>query len=128
MSGDEGESIVKQAVIVCHRGACLVAPENTLVALEKAIDLGADVVEFDVRPSQDGVLYVMHDETVDRTTNGTGRFADMHSSEIDRLDAGGWFGALTLFWIDARAGLEPMSRSRKAIRVKCGTCWPCAAC
>lgn len=83
---------MKQAVIVCHRGACLAAPENTLVALEKAIELGADVVEFDVRPSKDGVLYVMHDETVDRTTNGSGRFADMHSSEIDRLDAGGWFG------------------------------------
>ena len=84
---------MKQAVIVCHRGACLVAPENTLASLEKAIDLAADVVELDVRPSRDGVLYVMHDATVDRTTNGTGRFSDMMSWDIDQLDAGAWFDA-----------------------------------
>lgn len=83
---------MKQAVIVCHRGACLVAPENTLASLEKAISLGADVVEFDVRPAKDGVLYVMHDATVDRTTNGTGRISDMNSTDVDQLDAGAWFG------------------------------------
>ncbi|POF29176.1 glycerophosphodiester phosphodiesterase [Roseibium marinum] len=82
---------MKQAVIVCHRGASLVAPENTIASLEKAIDLGADVVELDVRSSRDGILYVMHDAVVDRTTNGTGRIADMNSAEIDALDAGGWF-------------------------------------
>ncbi|GAA0781983.1 glycerophosphodiester phosphodiesterase family protein [Roseibium denhamense] len=84
---------MKRAAIVCHRGACLQAPENTFAALEKAIEIGADVVEFDVRPSRDGVLYVHHDETVNRTTNGTGRFADMTSDEIDQLDAGRWFHA-----------------------------------
>ncbi|PVB63519.1 glycerophosphodiester phosphodiesterase family protein [Labrenzia sp. 011] len=83
---------MKQAVIVCHRGASLVAPENTIASLEKAIDLGADVVEFDVRPSRDGILYVMHDAEVDRTTNGTGRIADMNSTDVDALDAGSWFG------------------------------------
>jgi glycerophosphoryl diester phosphodiesterase len=84
---------VNQAVVVCHRGASLLAPENTLSSLEKAIDLGAGVVELDVRPSRDGVLYVMHDVTVDRTTDGTGRFSDLDSSDIDLLDAGSWFGA-----------------------------------
>lgn len=83
---------MKQAAIVCHRGACLVAPENTFASLEKAIEIGADVVEFDVRPSMDGVLYVIHDATVDRTTDGTGRLSDMTSKEVDRLDAGSWFG------------------------------------
>ncbi|MEE4012236.1 glycerophosphodiester phosphodiesterase family protein [Roseibium sp. FZY0029] len=84
---------MKQAIVVCHRGASLQAPENTIASLEGAIALGAEVVEFDVRPSKDGVLYVMHDATVDRTTNGTGRISDMTSEEIDRLDAGSWFDA-----------------------------------
>jgi len=84
---------VKQAVVVCHRGASLQAPENTLASLEKAIELGAEVVELDVRPSADGVLYVLHDATVDRTTDGNGRISDMNSAEIDKLDAGSWFGA-----------------------------------
>jgi glycerophosphoryl diester phosphodiesterase len=82
---------VKQAVVVCHRGASLLAPENTLASLEKAIALGAGVVELDVRPSRDGVLYVMHDATVERTTNGTGRISDLDAADIDQLDAGAWF-------------------------------------
>ncbi|MTI42981.1 glycerophosphodiester phosphodiesterase family protein [Roseibium hamelinense] len=82
---------MQRAAIVCHRGACLMAPENTLASLEAAIALGAEAVEFDIRTSQDGVLYVHHDATVDRTTNGTGRFADLMSFEIDQLDAGTWF-------------------------------------
>ncbi|MEP3429526.1 MAG: glycerophosphodiester phosphodiesterase family protein [Roseibium sp.] len=82
---------MKRAAIVCHRGANLIAPENTLASLVRAIAMGAEYVEFDVRPSSDGVLYVLHDETVDRTTNGSGRFSDMSSAEIDQLDAGSWF-------------------------------------
>lgn len=83
---------MKQAVIVCHRGASLVAPENTFASLEEAVELGAEVVELDIRPSKDGILYVMHDATVDRTTNGKGRISDLVSSDIDALDAGSWFG------------------------------------
>lgn len=82
---------MKQADIVCHRGASLEAPENTFSSLERAIEIGAEAVEFDVRPSKDGVLYVMHDATVDRTTNGSGRLSEMTSQEIDLLDAGSWF-------------------------------------
>lgn len=84
---------MKTARIVAHRGACLTAPENTLASLEGAIALGAEVVEFDIRTSRDGVLYVFHDETVERTTNGAGRIGEMFASEIDLLDAGSWFGA-----------------------------------
>nr|WP_244314311.1 MULTISPECIES: glycerophosphodiester phosphodiesterase family protein [unclassified Pannonibacter] len=69
------------------------APENTLAALEAALAAGADVIEFDIRTSRDGILYVIHDETVDRTTDGRGRVADMTSAELDGLDAGSWFGA-----------------------------------
>lgn len=82
---------MKQAAIVCHRGASLKAPENTFASLEMAIEQGADFVELDVRPSKDGVLYVMHDATVDRTTTGTGRISDLLAREIDALDAGSWF-------------------------------------
>ena len=84
---------MKQALVVCHRGACRFAPENTLASLERAIDLGAEVVEFDVRASKDGVLYVLHDATLNRTTDGNGRVSDLLSSEIDELDAGSWFSA-----------------------------------
>lgn len=77
--------------IVCHRGARLSAPENTYSSAEAALKLGGAVIELDIRQSADGVLYVMHDETVDRTTDGSGRISEMSSLEIDRLDAGSWF-------------------------------------
>ncbi len=77
--------------IVCHRGASLSAPENTFASAKKALELGGSIIELDIRQSADGVLYVMHDETVDRTTNGTGKVSDLHSDEIDQLDAGRWF-------------------------------------
>jgi glycerophosphoryl diester phosphodiesterase len=78
--------------IVCHRGACRHAPENTIASGLTAARLGGDIVELDVRQSRDGVLYVLHDATVDRTTDGAGAIAEMHSAELDRLDAGAWFG------------------------------------
>lgn len=82
---------MQRARIICHRGSLRKAPENTLASLEGAIAMGAYAVEFDIQTSKDGVLYVLHDETVDRTTNGTGRIAHMTSDEIDALDAGSWF-------------------------------------
>jgi len=80
------------ARIVGHRGACLWAPENTFASLETAIKMGVDVVEFDIQTSRDGVLYVHHDDTLDRTTTGSGPIAEMTSAELDLLDAGSWFG------------------------------------
>ncbi|WP_113340053.1 glycerophosphodiester phosphodiesterase [Rhizobium cremeum] len=77
--------------IVSHRGANTRAPENTFAAADLALEQGADYIELDVRESADGVLYVIHDETLDRTTNGTGPVGHMLSSEIDMLDAGEWF-------------------------------------
>ncbi|WP_254591337.1 glycerophosphodiester phosphodiesterase [Methanocella conradii] len=63
--------------IVGHRGAPGQAPENTLLSFERAMQIGVDWIEFDVRRSRDGVLVVIHDETVDRTTDGSGRVRDM---------------------------------------------------
>ena len=72
-----------------HRGAAGYAPENTMASLHLAINLGVDLVEFDVRRSVDGRLVLMHDDTVDRTTNGKGRVEDLPLSVLRRLDAGG---------------------------------------
>lgn len=77
--------------IVSHRGACHHAPENTVASGLRAASLGADIVELDVRTSADGVLYVLHDATLDRTTDGSGPIAGTHSRTLDRLDAGAWF-------------------------------------
>jgi len=77
--------------IVSHRGANKFAPENTFAAANLALEHGADYIELDVRESADGILYVIHDETLDRTTNGTGPVGHALSHEIDALDAGGWF-------------------------------------
>jgi glycerophosphoryl diester phosphodiesterase len=82
---------VKKIEIVSHRGANEVAPENTFAAAQACLDIGIDYVEVDVWTSRDNVFYVMHDATVDRTTNGTGHLLALTSAEIDRLDAGSWF-------------------------------------
>lgn len=74
--------------IVAHRGAALESPENTLPAIDHAIALGAAVVEIDLRYSADGEVVLMHDETVDRTTHGSGLVSRMTLAEIRKLDAG----------------------------------------
>ncbi len=82
----------KPAKIAFHRGAGRYAPENTLPALEKAIILGADFVEFDVRTAKDGGLFLLHDGTLNRTTALKGPMRDRTTSELTGLDAGSWFG------------------------------------
>lgn len=77
--------------IVAHRGSRINRPENTLAAFEEAIRVGADGIELDVHLSKDGEIVVIHDETVDRTTNGTGQVKDMTLAELKQLDAGIWF-------------------------------------
>ncbi|HSV90320.1 MAG TPA: glycerophosphodiester phosphodiesterase family protein, partial [Nitrospiraceae bacterium] len=71
-----------------HRGAAGHAPENTLAAIQKGIALGVNSVEIDVRRTADGVLVVLHDATVNRTTNGKGRVDRMCLRDIKKLDAG----------------------------------------
>ena len=78
--------------IIAHRGFSARYPENTAVAFEKAIELGVECIEFDVYLTRDGHLVVIHDATIDRTTDGTGRVDGLTLHEIRRLDAGSWFG------------------------------------
>ena len=78
-------------LLVAHRGASAVAPENTMSAFRQAIATGADAVEFDVQASSDGHLVVVHDSTLDRTTDGTGAVFATDGATIARLDAGSWF-------------------------------------
>jgi glycerophosphoryl diester phosphodiesterase len=81
----------KLPLVIGHRGAAGLAPENTLSAIQVAIDLGADAVEFDVQRTSDGELVIMHDNDVDRTTNGEGFVRNLTLVEIKSLDAGSWF-------------------------------------
>jgi glycerophosphoryl diester phosphodiesterase len=81
---------VKRPLILAHRGASALAPENTLAAFLRARDLGADGVELDVTLTRDSVPVVIHDDTVDRTTDGHGAVSNKTLLEIKRLDAGGW--------------------------------------
>jgi glycerophosphoryl diester phosphodiesterase len=80
-----------QPVIFAHRGASAHAPENTIAAFELALTRQADAVELDVKLSADGQVVVMHDTTVDRTTNGKGRVRDLSLSQLKALDAGSHF-------------------------------------
>jgi glycerophosphoryl diester phosphodiesterase len=75
-------------LVVAHRGGALLWPENTIHAFERAADLGADMLEMDLRATADGVLVVLHDETVDRTTDGTGPVRGLPLEALRRLDAG----------------------------------------
>lgn len=77
---------------IAHRGASEYAPENTFAAFDLALQLGARHVELDVQETRDGQLAVIHDDRVNRTTDGTGRVAELKLAELQALDAGRWFG------------------------------------
>lgn len=78
------------AFTVAHRGESEIAPENTLPALRMALAGPAEFIEIDLGLSQDGIPVLMHDETVDRTTNGTGRVDELTFAQLRELDAGSW--------------------------------------
>jgi glycerophosphoryl diester phosphodiesterase len=80
-------------LLIAHRGASGHAPENTLAAFKKAVTLGATFIETDLQLTRDARLVSIHDETVNRTTNGKGAVHDMTLAELRRLDAGSWFGS-----------------------------------
>jgi len=80
-------------MVIAHRGFSGAAPENTLAAFRKAIDVGSDMIELDIQLSQDGKIVVIHDETLKRTTNGQGKVVDHTLQELKKLDAGCRFRA-----------------------------------
>lgn len=100
--------------IVCHRGACRLAPENTLASARAALAEGGDIIEIDVRQAADGSLWLMHDESIDRTTNGQGALATLTAAQIEHLDAGGWF--------DPRNAGEPVPRLDRFLAALRGLC------
>ena len=81
-----------RTLVFAHRGASAYAPMNTLPAYELAAEQGADGIELDVHRSKDGHAVIVHDFTVDHTTNGSGRVDAMTLAELKALDAGAWFG------------------------------------
>ena len=86
----QAPSIRTTPLIEAHRGYSALAPENTLASFQAAIEAGVDRIELDVYASKDGHAVVIHDGTVDRTTNGTGAVKEMTLSELKKLDAGSW--------------------------------------
>ena len=91
-------------LVIAHRGASAIAPENTLRALKLAVLLGADGVEFDVHLSADGCPMVIHDRRVDRTTSASGAVSQHTAGELAKLDAASWF--------DRRLAVRPGVRAR----------------
>lgn len=84
---------VKNVIVAGHRGYRAKYPENTMLSFQKAHELGVDMLEMDLNLTRDKQLVVIHDNTVDRTTNGSGAVRDLTLNEIKKLDAGQWFGA-----------------------------------
>jgi|SRR5690554_766090 len=80
-----------QPLVIAHRGASGIAPENTLIAFEKAIAVGVDRIEMDLRQTIDGEVVVMHDKTIMRTTNGWGTVRKMSLNKLRKYSAGSWF-------------------------------------
>jgi len=83
----------QRLIVIGHRGAAGLAPENTLASLQVAQRLGATWVEVDVQRTRDNVLVILHDNDLDRTTNGTGKVLEMDSEYVATLDAGSWYGS-----------------------------------
>ncbi len=82
------KELFKTFFVVGHRGASAYEPENTIRSIKRAFEMGADAVEVDARLSKDGYVIIIHDETVDRTTNGSGIVSKLNLEEIRALDAG----------------------------------------
>ena len=93
--------------VIGHRGAAAYAPENTLAGFVKAAEQGVTWVEFDVRLTRDGVPVLIHDDDLDRTTEGSGLVANATLKQIKELDAGSWFGAA--FALISILGIMPRS-------------------
>lgn len=91
MSSCEMFKNLPKTVIFAHRGACALAPENTISSFELAVSHQADAVELDAKLSKDGVVMVIHDQTLDRTTDGTGKVNEHTLAELKALDAGAKF-------------------------------------
>jgi glycerophosphoryl diester phosphodiesterase len=127
------DNVMPSPLIIAHRGASALAPENTLAAFRRAIADGADGVEFDVRLARDGVPVVIHDASLVRTAHVDQRVADLTSEQLSRIDAGSWFNSahraharsdfVTEGIPSLRTALEVLNKIKGPIYIelKCGT-------
>lgn len=83
---------LKLPKVIGHRGAAAYAPENTLESIHTAADMNVEWVELDVKLTKDDIPIIFHDETLDRTTNGSGKVAETNYDDIKQLEAGSWYG------------------------------------
>jgi len=83
----------RKLLVIAHRGASGDAPENTIASIDKALAVGADVIEIDVHQTLDSVIIVLHDEKLDRTTDKSGLIKNFNWDDIKDADAGSWFGS-----------------------------------
>jgi glycerophosphoryl diester phosphodiesterase len=90
-TGKSIAGLVQKPMVIAHRGFSGEAPENTFAAFKKALDIGVDMIELDVQLSRDGHVVVIHDDKVDRTTDGKGKVSVKTLDELKNLDAGTWF-------------------------------------
>jgi len=81
---------VIKPIVIAHRGNSGVAPANTMEAIRQAVELGADMIELDVRESRDGIPVLIHNDTVDETTDGKGAVSSLDLAQLKKLDAGSW--------------------------------------
>ncbi len=100
--------------VIGHRGAMGHAPENTLASFKKAIEIGVDFVEMDIHLTSDGVPVVIHDHTLDRTTNGHGLVGQTPLEQVRSLDAGSWF--------DPAFASERVPTLEEVLRLTSGEC------
>jgi glycerophosphoryl diester phosphodiesterase len=112
----------ESAFVAGHRGDRAEAPENTIPALQAALDSGMEFVETDIQLSADGVPVIIHDLTVDRTTNGTGAVEDLTLAELKSLDAGSWFdpafAGTTIPTLGEFLGIFSHSRKKALLELK----------
>jgi glycerophosphoryl diester phosphodiesterase len=110
------------AFIAAHRGDRSTAPENTLPAMQNALDSDLSFVETDIQLSSDGVPVLIHDETVDRTTNGTGAVANLTLAQLKTLDAGSWyspkFAGTTIPTLDEFLSIFSNSKKKALLELK----------
>lgn len=99
-------------MVVAHRGDWRNAPENSLQAIQSCIDMGVDMVEIDIRKTKDGILILMHDETIDRTTNGSGRVSEMTWTELKKLQLTNGIGSWTSHRIPTLEEALDLTRGR----------------
>ena len=114
------QALAQKPFIIAHRGASALAPENTLAAFRKAIEDGADGIEFDVRFAKDRVPVVVHDAKLERVGRQKGRVSNYTSSELQSLDVGSWFNEKNPHKSNGKFSLETVPTLERLLKFLSG--------